>query len=210
MDNNVEKVTQLKNTRSSKKGWITKRVDQLNRLVSEGGSRTKIKHLHPILISKYNEVKDLCLEISRLSNEDTTSWLEEVEMRVDSCTADVNDYLEARKDDPASTYTESWIHNHNDRQSVHSDDEKIDLPCPGATSVLSSAAVTTSQGVGMYNTATFPSLDSRLGTSRVGRTTCFEWIWRKRLSTYVRTIMDRLSQLQSKPYFTCFNRTRSF
>ena len=40
------KVTKLKNSCSGKKGSITRRIDELNRLVSESGSRTRIKFLH--------------------------------------------------------------------------------------------------------------------------------------------------------------------
>ena len=96
-------VNKLKRVRAGKKGSVTKRIEQLTRLVSEGGSRTKIKYLFSALEEKYKEVGQLCVKIESLTDEEDTCWLEEVKMRFDSCAADVYDYLEARKDDPPST-----------------------------------------------------------------------------------------------------------
>ena len=104
-------VAKLKRVRADKKGSITKRIEQLNRLVSEGGSRTKISFLFDALKGKFEEVKITCEEIASLTDDEESAWFEEVQINFDMCSADVHDYLEARKAEPPSTapsFTASW------------------------------------------------------------------------------------------------------
>ena len=108
----------LKNRRRSFKGSITTRIDTLKRLLSEGGSRSKIT----FLLQKLNET---FAEVSVIANEihDTTQdyadqeWLSIKQIRVDDVSAEVDEYLEARKDDAPSedSLTESWINKHSIR-----------------------------------------------------------------------------------------------
>ena len=108
----------LKNRRRSFKGSITTRIDTLKRLLSEGGSRSKIT----FLLQKLNETFS---EVSVIANEihDTTQdyadqeWLSIEQIRVDDVSAEVHEYLEARKDDAPSedSLTESWINKHSIR-----------------------------------------------------------------------------------------------
>ena len=115
------KVAKLKRQRAGKKGSITKRIEQLNRLLSEGGSRTKIKYLHSAMIEVHNATKAICEQINVLMDSDDTDWIEEVDLNVDTCTAEVNEYLEARKDDAESSvrsFTESWVRKHEPEANV--------------------------------------------------------------------------------------------
>ena len=113
----LESIAQLKRLRAGKKGSITKRVNDLNRLVSEGGSRTKIKYLHDALLSVHLAVQDTCKELAALTPPQALDieWLEKVNYAVESCSAEVLDYLDARKDEPASSapsMTSSWVETH--------------------------------------------------------------------------------------------------
>ena len=110
----VDELTQLRRIRAGKKGAITKRTNTITRLISEGGSRTKIKYLHQALLKVHESVKDVCAKITQLTELSAldVEWLERVDHVVDCCTAEVEEYFEARKDDEASTtvsMTNSWV-----------------------------------------------------------------------------------------------------
>ena len=110
-----QRIEKLKRQRAGKKGSITKRIAQLTRLVSEYGSRTKIKYLLEALHSVHEATKTVCEEISSLTDSADAGWIEEVNLTVDTCTAEVHEYLEARKDDASSesrSSTESWVRKH--------------------------------------------------------------------------------------------------
>ena len=103
-----QRIAKLLKIRAGKKGSITKRIEQLSRLVSEGGSRTKIKYLLVALVEVVNATKDVC------RGDPDQEWIEQVTMRVDTCAAEVQDYIDARKDDAPSfaSLTESWVRTH--------------------------------------------------------------------------------------------------
>ena len=107
-------IGKLKRSCAGKKGSITKRIDQLSRLVSEGGSRKKITVLTTALLEVHKATKVKFEELSTLMDNPNEEWIEKVNHDVDSCIADVEDYFHARKDDAPSTssVTESWIKKH--------------------------------------------------------------------------------------------------
>ena len=83
--------------------------------MSEGGSRTKICFLHTALLEVYKTTKGVWEELSVLESEPDVEWLEDLSLNVDNCSAEVADYLEARKDDEASTsisMTSAWAAQH--------------------------------------------------------------------------------------------------
>ena len=117
MSSSVDEVTQLKRKRAGKKGSITRRTGVIHRMISEGGSRTKITFLHGAVLEVQKAITELHDKIGalvELTEEDVT-WMEDVNETVDYCSAEVKDYLEARKDDPPSepSITQSWVEQHN-------------------------------------------------------------------------------------------------
>ena len=130
-----EKLASLKRSRAGKKGSITKRVEQLKRIVSEGGSRTRLQYLLSCLLEVQKAVKLISSEILQLSGNDQAdiAWLEDVNFTVDDCASEVHGYLDARKNDPESdpSMTESWAYKHASHIDLASDkssenDEDID------------------------------------------------------------------------------------
>ena len=111
------KVTKLKNSCSGKKGSITRRIDELNRLVSESGSRTRIKFLHEAMLEVYRALKVSFNKLSELVDTPEYDWLESIDASVGVCTAEVSEYIESRRDDPSSTssLTDSWVKKHSPR-----------------------------------------------------------------------------------------------
>ena len=107
-DDMEKRVAKLKRLRAGKKGSITKRITQLARLVSEGGSRSKIYYLYAALLEIHKATKILCEEISELTDDDRADadWIEDVTLNVDTCVAEVNAYL------ASGSVTESWIQAH--------------------------------------------------------------------------------------------------
>ena len=56
---NDEAIGNLKRKRSGKKSFITMKINQINKLIEEHGSRTKLKLLHGTLLEAQSEVTDL-------------------------------------------------------------------------------------------------------------------------------------------------------
>ena len=106
----------MKNQRRARKGLITTKIAAIQRLVSEGGSRTKIQFLQDKLIGLLGEVTSIAEEIHRRTNDYADEeWINTERERVDECTAEVSEYLEARKDDDPSSkesFTKSWLKKH--------------------------------------------------------------------------------------------------
>ena len=130
----VDEVTQLKRLRAGKKGSITKRTAVIHRMISEGGSRTKIIFLHGALLKVHAaviEIHDKIVALSELTDEDA-NWMEDVSETIDFCSAEVKDYLEARKDDEASTeasMTSSWVNKHRGSVSeAEVAEDELNLP----------------------------------------------------------------------------------
>ena len=124
----------MQNQRRGKKGAITSKIESLTRLVSEGGSRTRIRFLHDRLTEIYKEVCAIAEEIHRRTNDHADEeWLNAERVRYDECSAEVTDYLESRKDEAPSTesLTESWVNKHTadtvrDATIISEDDVPID------------------------------------------------------------------------------------
>ena len=115
------RITKLKRSCAGKKGSITKRVTQLSRLVSEGGSRTKIRYLMTALLEVHKATKSVFEELTSVDENTDNEWLETVNMCVDTCVAEIEEYLEARKDEAESSsisITESWIRKHHHQSAV--------------------------------------------------------------------------------------------
>ena len=118
-DKNLERTTEkrfekLKFMRRGKKGAITKRIEKLEKLVEENGSRRIAKGLLKALQVVFEELQKVCNEISFISDEiDEFNCLETIRMNVDESAENVLNYLEERKDDPASSgtlsLTGSWV-----------------------------------------------------------------------------------------------------
>ena len=110
-----KELVRMQNQRRGKKGAITSKIESLTRLVSEGGSRTRIRFLHDRLTEIYKEVCAIAEEIHRRTNDHADEeWLNAERVRYDECSAEVTDYLESRKDEAPSTesLTESWVNKH--------------------------------------------------------------------------------------------------
>ena len=110
-------IRKLKRSCAGKKGSITKRIEQLSRLMNEGGSRTKITFLKSALVEVLEAIKSSFEELLAISEDTDTAWIEEVTFNADTCIAEVEDYIDARKDDSASStsLTESWVKKHKPR-----------------------------------------------------------------------------------------------
>ena len=83
-----KRLKMLKFSRRGKKSSITKRVDELERLVEENGSRRRINFLMDALLKVFKEITEVCLEIAVLSDEvDNKNDLEMYKAKIDSCVA---------------------------------------------------------------------------------------------------------------------------
>ena len=131
----------MKRIRAGKKGSIAKRVAQLKRLVSEGGSRSKIRYLVTALLEIHKATKEVNHQILQLSdnNQVDVAWLEDVDFTVDNCMAEVYDYLDARVDDPSSvpSITESWVQNHSPQADLLPGDDERFFDAPPDTMPVS-------------------------------------------------------------------------
>ena len=112
-------LVQLKYARRGKKAAVTNRIKDLERIMSEGGRRTVVRLLRDGLLTVFGELYEVCMKISAFGEEDEYNCLEGVRTKVDACAAVVEDYLEARKDQPPSEgsvtssymkdYTRKWL-----------------------------------------------------------------------------------------------------
>ena len=109
----------LRGSRTGKKSSITKRINQLHKYVEDKQGRRATELLLEFLQKVYGELEKVCEEISELSEEyDSKNDLEDVRFEVDSCAATVAEYLEATRDDPASSNSSialSWVKKHAKR-----------------------------------------------------------------------------------------------
>ena len=97
----ARKLKKLKASRTGKKGSITKRINQLERFVSEKNGRRATQLLVGALQTVFQELVEVCEEISTLDGEDDpNNEIEDVRFEVESCVAMVVEYLEARREEP--------------------------------------------------------------------------------------------------------------
>ena len=77
----------LKYSRRGKKGSITKRIAQLEKLMEEGGKKKMIRFLVDALDKVYLELEQVCTEIAILtpeSEEDEYNDIEDVRLKVET------------------------------------------------------------------------------------------------------------------------------
>ncbi len=110
----TERVTQLMNSRRGKKGSITKRITQIDRIVGDGGSRSQVTYLIEALAKVQESLQAVCEELLNLAPDTDSEWLDNENMRIDTCISEAKGYLERRRDDPpsADALTESWVQKH--------------------------------------------------------------------------------------------------
>ena len=103
--NNMDmQLRKWKYSRRGKKGAITKRIRQLEKLMHEGGKKRMIDFLCDALKKVFEELSEVCMEISTLEDEDDEyNEIEDVRIRVETCVALVADHLENRSDRSSST-----------------------------------------------------------------------------------------------------------
>ena len=103
---NDETIDKLKRKRSGKKSIITLKINQINKLIEEHGSRTELKFLYGKLLEAQSEVTDLHEQLmEELAPDDplfNDDWIAEVNMAVDESSSEVNEYLLSRANDPPS------------------------------------------------------------------------------------------------------------
>ena len=108
----------LRNSRTGKKGVITKRIARLEGMVEAGGcGRRFLREMMERLVVVYQELEQVCTEINDLltllDEFDELNDTENVRMNVDECVALVTEHLDSRLDEaPSSTMsarTMSWV-----------------------------------------------------------------------------------------------------
>ena len=105
----------IKSRRAAKKGSITKRIAEITQLITDGGSRRKVKVLLEKLFAVRDQAIALDKELASITSDHDDSWIEDEIGRCDTMEANVNDYLESRIHDPPSvaSMTGSWVEKHN-------------------------------------------------------------------------------------------------
>ena len=71
---NDARVKRLLAQRAAKKGSITKRINAIDRLVSEGGSRRKLEYLLSSLLDVFVSLQQVCEELSERTSEQNVEW----------------------------------------------------------------------------------------------------------------------------------------
>ena len=111
----TRRVKTLKLSRRGKKSAITKRINELEKLVVERGSRRRIQFLSDKLLKVFEDLNKVCTEISELCDEiDDHNDLADVEAKIDSCVALITEYLGTRQDEPSSSgsFCSTWVKQH--------------------------------------------------------------------------------------------------
>ena len=87
-DTSEERIKSLRRQRAGKKGSITKRIQQLEELTRQGGSRTRTISLLQSLIEVKHEAKKINQSLEDLG-EDTEDWMDEISLAIDNCKANI-------------------------------------------------------------------------------------------------------------------------
>ena len=99
----VKQINILKRKFTGKKSLITKKITQVNELVQQRSSRTKILYLRESLNQVYSElVKENEDLMNLIDEENYQECITEMQFEVDTCNSNVQAYLDSRKDDPPS------------------------------------------------------------------------------------------------------------
>ena len=110
IDNKSHLLKMAKNERTGKKISISKRIPIMNELMSMQGSRTTLKIHEDKLREKFAEAREIHNKLMGLfvTNEPTDKkgimWIEDLEIIVDQCLGEVQQYLEDHQDDPPSIW----------------------------------------------------------------------------------------------------------
>ena len=105
----MRKLEKLKKSRTGKKGYITKRINQLHGMVEAGGcSRGEMKRLMDKLVAVFEELENLCEEIMDISllhdvSDDNLNNVEDIRFNIDSCVARVTEHIESRQGEAPSS-----------------------------------------------------------------------------------------------------------
>ena len=99
------------NSRRGKKGSITKRIAQIDRIVGDGGSRSQVRYLIEALSKVQQAMQAVCDELNTLAPDTDSEYLDNENLRIDTCISEAKGYLERRRNDPPSTdpLTQSWV-----------------------------------------------------------------------------------------------------
>ena len=95
----------LKLSRRGKKISITARVKQLGELVEKKEKKRMITYLMDCLHTVFSELEQVCVDISNLTPEDAEDEyndIEDVRIKVETCTAMVAAHLDSRADEEVS------------------------------------------------------------------------------------------------------------
>ena len=111
------KFMSLKKKRTSKNSLITRKINQINSLISEWRSHTKILYLKGKLDETLKETETVYNEMKKLAENENIEfdpgWIEDVIFSIDTCNSYVEEYLNSRKDDSNSSASgnsvSSWI-----------------------------------------------------------------------------------------------------
>ena len=98
----------LRKQRGGKKGSITKRINQIEEIMKENGSRTRIRSLFDSMLEVRKDAKDINQKLEDLG-EDTENWMDDLDYQVDSIKAKMEEYIESRQADPPSEPGGSWL-----------------------------------------------------------------------------------------------------
>ncbi len=122
-----EDLVALQHKRRGLKGSITKRITELKRLISENGSRTRIRFLYDKLTGVYTEMATVAGKVYSITKQYADEeWLQQETVRVDDISSEITEYLESRKDDAPSdeSLTATWVQEHASDVYVYEPSEK--------------------------------------------------------------------------------------
>ena len=146
------RVRRLIAKRTYKKGSITRRIKDLERVVSEGEHPDRVSYMLQCLVDTFVALQGVCEEISLMTQHREVQWhlandewIEAEKERVDLCALEVIAYIEARKDDQfssASSFTETWVRAHAPSDVSQYAEVEEDLLLGATAASLSSSSST--------------------------------------------------------------------
>ena len=99
--------SQLMRKRNGKKWGITKAIQEIETIVSERGSQSKVQFLKislgDLLHAAVEAHKQLMFNIDENDPNFSDEWIEDLSLRVNTCYANIESYFHDRKDDPPSS-----------------------------------------------------------------------------------------------------------
>ena len=105
--NQNPKLISFKRKKTSEKPLVTRKINQINSLISEWGSRTKILYLKGKLDETLKETEAVYNEMKELAENENIEfdpeWIEDVIFSIDTCNSCVEKYINSRKNDSNSS-----------------------------------------------------------------------------------------------------------